>query len=134
MHNTNYKILTNILKAKSSKLKAGQVMVLAVIMISGAVLSATAAVGILMIYEIRHAGSSIDSAKAVFAADAGIECAIKQVQDGIDRGCGDEEITTLTDLKTTFTIYDISADCDPLNGRRSVGTSNRIARSFEACF
>ncbi len=114
--------------------KAGQVMVLAVIMISGAVLSATAAVGILMIYEIRHAGNSVDSAKALFAADAGIECAIKQHQDSIDRGCGDEETTTLSDLKTEFIIHDISADCSPLAGKRSVGTSNRIARSFEACF
>ena len=118
--------------------KHGQAMVLSVMLISGAVMTATAAVGILMIYEIRQAGNAIDSAKALFAADAGVECAIMQHKEGVNRGCGDNETSTLSDGKTTFKIYDISPECPPqdpaLTGRRSVGVSNKIARSFEVCF
>lgn len=111
-------------------------MVLTVMMISGAVLSATAAVGILMIYEIRHAASAIDSAKALFAADAGVECALMVHKDpslGLD--CGQSGINPAVVLSNgaEFVVYEITDACGVV-GARSVGKANKAARSFEAYF
>ena len=53
--------------------RRGQVMLLTVVLLSGVVLGATAVAGILMLQEIRQAGNATDSAKAIFAADTGIE-------------------------------------------------------------
>lgn len=59
---------------KTSNLKpnSGQTMLLVVMMISGIVLSVSLVAGILMIYQIRQAGNFTNSAKAIFAADAGV--------------------------------------------------------------
>jgi hypothetical protein len=51
-------------------------MLLTVLVLSGTILAATTIAGILMVYQIRQSTSSSDSAKAVFAADAGIEWAL----------------------------------------------------------
>ncbi len=55
------------------KFKKGQVMVLSVMMLGGLVLSVTAIAGLLLVYQIRQANDAVNSAKAIFAADAGIE-------------------------------------------------------------
>lgn len=51
----------------------GQVMILATLAIGGAILSATAVAGFLTVSQIRQAGDFANSAKAIFAADAGLE-------------------------------------------------------------
>ena len=48
-------------------------MLISVIMLSGILLSAAAIAGLLTIYQIRAANDVVNSAKAIFAADAGIE-------------------------------------------------------------
>ncbi len=48
-------------------------MILSVVMIGGVLLGASAIVGTLLVYQIRQSNNAIDSAKAFFAADAGIE-------------------------------------------------------------
>ncbi len=53
--------------------KSGQVMIISVVMLGGILLSAAAIAGLLMIYQIRASNDAVNSAKAVFAADAGIE-------------------------------------------------------------
>ena len=116
--------------------KKGQVMVLTVMMISGAVLSATAIVGLLTLYQVRHSAGVIDSAKALFAADAGVECALMQHKDAVSRGCSDGQITKLSDNMTQFVIHNITDSATPPNiiGARSVGTYLKTSRSFEAQF
>lgn len=53
----------------------GQAMLLTVLSIGGTILGATALAGLLMLYQIRGATDFTNSAKAIFAADAGTEWA-----------------------------------------------------------
>ncbi len=50
-------------------------MLIAVLSLGGAILGATAVAGLLTLYQIRATTDSENSAKAIFAADAGIEWA-----------------------------------------------------------
>lgn len=54
----------------------GQVMILAVLALGGVVLGATTIAGTLMRYQIRRATDFQNSARAIFAADSGVECAL----------------------------------------------------------
>lgn len=65
-------MLTND-KKKSQR---GQAMLIAVLTIGGAILGATTLAGILMVYQIRATTDSANSAKAIFAADSGIDWAL----------------------------------------------------------
>lgn len=56
--------------------KEGQVMILAVLALGGVILGATTIAGMLMAYQIRRATDLENSARAIFAADAGVECAL----------------------------------------------------------
>ena len=52
-------------------------MILAVLMLGGAMLGVTAIAGLLMLYQIRQSTDYENSAKAIFAADAGVEWALQ---------------------------------------------------------
>jgi hypothetical protein len=54
----------------------GQVMVLTVLSLGGTLLGVTAIAGLLMLFQIRQATDLGNSAKAIFAADTGIEWAL----------------------------------------------------------
>jgi hypothetical protein len=56
-----------------SKIANGQAMILTVLMIGGTILAATTVAGLLLTYQIRQSTNFANSAKAVFAADTGIE-------------------------------------------------------------
>jgi hypothetical protein len=51
-------------------------MIIAVLALGGAMLGATTISGLLILYQIRGATDSENSAKAIFAADAGVEYAL----------------------------------------------------------
>ena len=51
----------------------GQVMILSVVFLGSVLFSATAIAGLLLVYQIRQANDALNSAKAIFAADAAIE-------------------------------------------------------------
>jgi hypothetical protein len=53
--------------------RSGQAMLIAVLSVSGAILSATTVAGFLLLYQIRATTDSENSAKAIFAADTGVE-------------------------------------------------------------
>lgn len=53
--------------------RSGQVMILTVMALGGAILGATTIAGLLMLYQIRQATDLANSGKAIYAADAGIE-------------------------------------------------------------
>ena len=56
--------------------RVGQAMLLTVLSIGGTILGATAIAGLIMLYQIRSATDFANSAKAIFAADAGTEWAL----------------------------------------------------------
>lgn len=51
-------------------------MLIAVLTFGGAILGATTIAGLLMLYQIRATGDSESSAKAIFAADTGVDWAL----------------------------------------------------------
>ena len=51
-------------------------MILTVLALGGTILGATTVAGLLMLYQIRQSTDLENSAKAIFAADAGIEWAL----------------------------------------------------------
>ena len=56
----------------------GQVMILSIITLGAIMLGATAVSGFLVVYQLRMSSDAADSAKAIFAADAGIDWGIYQ--------------------------------------------------------
>jgi hypothetical protein len=56
-------------------MRSGQALLIAVLSLGGAILGATTVAGLLTLYQIRATTDSENSAKAIFAADAGIEWA-----------------------------------------------------------
>ncbi len=52
--------------------RSGQALLIAILTLGGAMLGATTLAGLLMLYQIRATTDSVNSAKAVFAADSGI--------------------------------------------------------------
>jgi hypothetical protein len=56
--------------------RSGQAMLIAVLALGGAILGATTVAGLLTLYQIRATTDTTDSAKAIFAADAGVEWAL----------------------------------------------------------
>ncbi|MDP3052353.1 MAG: hypothetical protein Q8N22_00100, partial [bacterium] len=61
------------IKEYSSNRKGGQVMLLTVLILGSAILSASTIAGYLMTLKIRASSDIANSAKAIFAADAGVE-------------------------------------------------------------
>ncbi len=51
----------------------GQVMLITVLVLSGTILGATAIAGLIMLYQIRQSTDIVNSTKAIYAADSGIE-------------------------------------------------------------
>ena len=60
-------------KFSASSANQGQVMLLAVLIIGASILTMTSISGYLMLQRIRSSSNIIDSTKAIFAADTGIE-------------------------------------------------------------
>lgn len=56
--------------------RSGQAMLLAILALNGALIGATIIAGFLMVYQIRQATDGANSAQAIFAADAGVECGL----------------------------------------------------------
>ena len=52
----------------------GQAMLLAVLLIGSGILTMTAVSGYLTLQRVRMSSDTVNSTKAVFAADAGMEC------------------------------------------------------------
>jgi uncharacterized membrane protein len=54
----------------------GQAMLLTVLALGASILGVTTIAGMLMLYQIRATGNSVQSARAVFSADSGVEWAL----------------------------------------------------------
>ncbi len=66
----------NVERAKLASRRRGQAMLIAVITLGATMLGATTIAGLLMLYQIRQATDFGNSAKSIFAADAGAEWAL----------------------------------------------------------
>jgi hypothetical protein len=60
-------------KSVRQNMRSGQAMLIAVLSLGGAILGATTVAGLLTLYQIRATTDTENSAKAIFAADAGTE-------------------------------------------------------------
>lgn len=60
---------------RNQEKRKGQALILTTLALGGAILGATAIAGILMLYQIRATTDAVNSAEAIFAADAGVEWA-----------------------------------------------------------
>jgi hypothetical protein len=58
--------------------RRGQAMLLTLLALGGTLFGATTIAGMLVVYQIRQSGDAGNSAKAIFAADAGIEWGLYQ--------------------------------------------------------
>ena len=105
----------------------GQVMLLSVLVISSAVLGATSLAGLLVLSQLRQASDAQGSTQAIFAADAGIECAL--YRNYIDNAyfCGEKNNPKLVNEGDPSFIADFEIGATYI---QSIGKSNRSARAF----
>jgi hypothetical protein len=119
--------------------RSGQAMLMSVLSIGGVLLGATTIAGILMVFQIRQNTDFANSAKAIYAADAGLEWGLYNS----GKNVGAPSPTPLPTFSNGATLvvkcYDaseVSVTCtDPSVVRvRGVGESARSSRALEANF
>ncbi|MEK7636049.1 MAG: hypothetical protein AAB405_03095 [Patescibacteria group bacterium] len=102
--------------------KSGQIMLLSIMIIGTSMMVITIIAGYLIVQRLRFSSNMADSAKAVFAADAGIECELYNIfKADPDIVCNDlmfkDSLTTVETLGGAFYI-------------KSTGASNKSKRAF----
>jgi hypothetical protein len=93
--------------------RSGQAMLIAVLSLGGAILGATTVAGLLTLYQIRATTDSANSAKAIFAADSGVEWALFNYYCGSDGRCSPPVSTGVGEYpKTAFSNgAGVTVDC-----------------------
>jgi hypothetical protein len=121
-------------------------MLIAVLALGGAILGATAVAGLMTLYQIRAATDTANSAKAIFAADAGTEWALFNYYCGVDSTstqCSSGPLTSSPSFvgsgaSTTVSCYDNAGatgspiPCDNTSTvvAISIGVANGSERAF----
>jgi len=120
----------------------GQTMILTVLLLSGAILSATAISALLVLFQLRQVTDIKTSTQAIFAADAGIECVLFELttalvaanesgEDFIIDG-GTVEDTCSGELEDNNATYRVVSEVG--SNFKSVGRAGRTARALEIGF
>lgn len=135
----------NVLQILAMSRQGGQVIILATLAIGGAILGATTIAGLLMVYQVRQTVDVQDSARAIFASDAGIEWG--QFQFYKDPAIVAATTPPVLSNGTSFALecFDInvaSTSCDgtglqPISYIRSLGragVSRTVVRALEISF
>ncbi len=129
-------------KKGESSPRAGQVMILTTLAIGGTILGAATIAGLLIVYQIRATTDLADSAKAVFAADAGIEWQLYNYFIGTTSTPNpipqQPNFLSYSDIQLTVTCLDDSSvvvNCDTIGNSsataiKSVGTHGNSSRAF----
>lgn len=112
--------------------QSGQTMILTVMLLTSAILSATAISALLVLFQLRQASDIKASTQAIFAADSGIECVLYEKVVGGENysNCGmppDPEIKL--DNGASYVVTDEGG-----GNFKSVGRAGRTARAFEIGF
>lgn len=115
---------------------SGQAMILTVLALGGTMLGATTIAGLLMIYQLRQATDLGNSAKAIFAADTGIEWGLYQIVK--PDGSATAPIMRNGAAFSLVCYDDSGASVECQNGAvasiQSVGTAGGVSRAFQASF
>jgi hypothetical protein len=116
--------------------RKGQVMLMSIIAISGTLLGATTLAGLLMIYQLHGSTDSGNSAKAIFAADTGIDWGMYQ---NIYPTSTDPAPRMSNGGEFTLTCSDASGDAidctmPSVKVIRSVGHAGTSYRALEVSF
>ena len=118
----------------SSFASRGQVMLVTVLILGGIIIGTTAIAGYITTLRIKQAGSAAYSAKAIFAADAGLERAFYHCfkLGEASPGCGNIGVTSLGNGSSYSVVYFE----DGLGGGeiRSTGLSSQSARALRFRF
>lgn len=96
-------------------------MIFAVVILSGAIVSAAFIAGLLTLYQIRQSTNASDSARAFYAADAGLEHAFYQEF---------KDPTYPAPIMTNGTSVQVTVD--PGNLIQSAGQAGSVSRALEA--
>lgn len=106
---------------------SGQIMLLSIMIIGTSILVISVVAGYLMVQRLRFSSNMVDSAKAIFAADAGIECEQYNVfHPGAIFDCNDSAVLDFEDsLVSVQTINNMAGSYI-----KSTGTSNKSKRAF----
>ena len=95
-------------------------MIIAILSLGGVILGATTLAGLLMLYNIRSTTDSINSAKAIFAADSGINWALYSYFKPPDGPLPGNNGTLLNGATVSITCYDAKDNplgvCDNTSG------------------
>lgn len=121
------------------RLRSGQAILLSVIMLNGILISASAVAGLLITYQIRQANDSVESMKAFFAADAGIEDALYcyyMLSSGTAASCAGSGSLINSKGDRVYYSKTITSQLDSNNEQigfvlNSVGNSGRTQRILE---
>ena len=119
-----------LVKNRNRSRMSGQVMLMTVIMLSGAILASTSLAGLLILYQLRQSTDSASSTKAIFAADAGIERALFKEKKG---STDSYPLKQTLSNSTTGNSTQYTVTQDPANPLliKSIGQSGRTARAFQ---
>jgi threonine/homoserine efflux transporter RhtA len=118
--------------------RRGQAMLIAILSISGAILGATTLAGLLMLYQIRATTDTVNSAKAIFAADSGVNWSLYVYFKGTLPLPGSPAGTLSNGATMIVTCTDgsnVQVPCDnsgatPANAAISKGVSLNARRAF----
>ena len=104
---------------------SGQIMLLSIVIIGTSILVVSIVAGYLMVQRLRFSSNMVDSAKAVFAADAGIECELYNVSNPGAFNCNDSNVLNFDDP-----LVSVQTTSDMVSYVKSTGTSNKSKRAF----
>ena len=110
-------------------------MLLTLLFIGSSILVFSSIAGYIMIQRIRASSDTVDSTKAIFAADSGVECMIyKYSSSSNPKNIDCNTFLTFDDsFVSVYTEYASSSSGTPLY-IKSVGTSNKAKRAFYVGF
>ncbi|MEK7464322.1 MAG: hypothetical protein AAB617_00930 [Patescibacteria group bacterium] len=109
----------------------GQVMILSVMLLGGVLLSASAVAGLLTLYQIKSANDAVNSAKALYAADAGVESASWAYFKG---DIGNIPVPVFNDTSVSVVIQSSLAPTSINITSKGFAAGNKVIRILETIF
>jgi hypothetical protein len=118
--------------------ESGQVMLITVLALSGTILGATTIAGLLMLYQVRQSTDIVNSTKAIFAADSGLEWRLYKfykTDNQVCRDCPDGGAcpSPAPQNESTFQTTCVLQGSGPSQAVaiKSIGTSGNNSRALE---
>ncbi|MCR4275421.1 MAG: hypothetical protein NUV83_01565 [Candidatus Wolfebacteria bacterium] len=123
-----------------AKNQKGQVILLTLLFIGSSILIFSTIAGYMMIQRIRASSDTMDSTKAIFAADSGVECMLfkyaSTTENRSNLNCNTASSGFLSFDDNFVSAYTeiASSSVGSSSYIKSVGTSNRSKRAFYLSF